>query len=341
MESGNPFTYIFKDRDWWIRWLGGIGWWLLFFFVFVVIAITVVLPIAISAATTPRMFLHPAAIAVLVGGAIAGLLVLLVLDVIFGSIFYGYLTRLVANIAEGREVPLPRWFEDFGHMIWWGFLASIIILVWSLPAIFFRAASSVGTHYSLSPSGTIETHGTAAGDAFAILALLWQLFVVFILPVFFTRYAVTKRFGAAFQLGEIFRMVGNNFGKYALVFLLEIVAAIIAIAGVIVIGIGVLFTAMYAVFVIAGLWGFSYRDVLTKAGQPLPAGGTVPPTMPIPPAQPTQPTPPSEPVPPTEPQQPSEPTPPTGPAPGEPTPPNEQQPPSEPQPPGDNNPSAA
>ena len=346
MGLGRAFSYMTKDKDWFIRLLGGVWFWLLFFVVFILLAVIVFLPAAISVATSPNNIPSPASIALLIGGGLFGILVFLVLAFLFSSIFYGYLVRLVANIAEGKEVPLPRWFQGFGSTIKWGFLASIIVFIWSIQGSILSGIASSASTYTASSSGTMVQHATATSTTFSILAGLWQLFVLLILPVFFTRYAVTKRFGAAFQLGEIFRIFGNNLGTYAIVFLLEIVVWIIAAAGLIAIGIGVLFTAMYAVFVVAGLWGFAYREVMTKMGQPLPAGGPVPPYEPY---RPTEPTPPSQPTAPSEPLPPSDTIPPSGTlppseppseplSPAEPLPPGEPQTPSDTTPPSDTNP---
>lgn len=82
-------------------------------------------------------------------------------------------------------------------------------------------------------------------------------------------YADGYRFASAFQIGRIFRIFGHSIGQYILVFLIAIAAAIISILGFIGVCIGILFTMVYAGFVVAGAWGFAYRDALAKMGFPV------------------------------------------------------------------------
>jgi hypothetical protein len=347
MSSGNPFGYMFKDGSWFIKLLAGIG----FFILSAIVA--GILQAILRGVGIELIPLLGVGIVSAVG------------SIVTSALINGYEIDVTHNITHGREVPLPKWLDNFWDKVKNGVLLSIIEFIWFLPSYVLGAVAGLsvgsvpqftglGYNFMVGP----ETQLNPAAGILIALAGLWGLFMAFVLPVIVARFASSKQFGSAFEFGPIFSILGNNIGKYLIVVLLEILAVIIAFLGIIGLVVGIFFTiAWVALFVMPGIWGFAYRDALANMGQPLPEGGPVPPTTPLPPYEPTRPyepvppTQPSEPVPPREPLPPtdqtptSEPLPPNEPPsetvpPAEPLPPSEPQPPSGTVPPTDNNPPA-
>jgi Protein of unknown function (DUF4013) len=267
VESGSPFGYMFSDRECAKRYFGGIGILLLLYTLMFIMMFIIILPSAVSLASQyangfyPNASANPFDIPFL---GPAAYLIPLVFTFIFGSILGGYFLRIVGNLATGMTTALPRWFDDFGNTIVHGFIITVIYFIWQIPSYIFSALSISGYKFSNGPDGPVLTSLSQSAAIFTILGAIWGIFLLLILPIVVARYSGKYRFAAAFEIGQILTVLRYNIGKYLLVFLLEIVAGIIAALGVIALGVGVLFTGMYAAFVIAGLWGFAYREAVRK-----------------------------------------------------------------------------
>lgn len=269
MESGNPFTYMFKARGWAADYLVTVG--VLFgsyIFAFVILA-TVILPsfapfLSSQPPTSPSELPQPFANPFL---AFPGVVLAYLPGLVLGSILGGYFLRVIANIIHGSATPVRGWFSDFGPLLLHGFLITVIYYIWYIPGQIFVAIAGTGYTYSPSSSGQFANFSfTPVYVIFTALTVVWGLFLALVFPVVVARYADGYRFRSAFQIGRILRIFGHSAGEYILVFLIAIAAGIIALLGFVGICIGILFTMIYASYVIAGAWGFAYRDALTKMG---------------------------------------------------------------------------
>jgi uncharacterized protein DUF4013 len=150
-------------------------------------------------------------------------------------ILLGYGVETARTISRGAR-ELPPW-TDIGTKLTEGFLLAVVLFIWELP-------------------GSILSGGGGGSGANAVTALggLYTFLLGFLVPAIWSQY-LDGGFSAAFDFRAVFRRAGQYPGMTVLVWLMAIVAGIIGGLGVIVIGIGLLFTLPYAFAVIANLYG--------------------------------------------------------------------------------------
>jgi hypothetical protein len=93
-----------------------------------------------------------------------------------------------------------------------------------------------------------------------LFSLLYGLFIGLILPAAFTRYLDKESLGAAFDFGDVFKMVQQNLGVYFIVLLGTIVAGLIAPLGLLACIIGALLTYTYSLAVMGHLYGQAHLE---------------------------------------------------------------------------------
>lgn len=181
----------------------------------------------------------------------------------------GYMLEVVRRLSAGTETPLPEW-DNLGDKFVRGILLAIIEFIWVLPAIILGSFWGLASA-ALGPDGaptSVQAFAVLLAVVFGLLSFAWGIFTLLVLPVVTARYAETGNFGSAFDFGPIFTILRDNIGNYVIVALLTIVAGIISSLGLIACGVGVLFTAMYAYFIIYGLYGLAYRAALQRGTPP-------------------------------------------------------------------------
>ena len=157
-------------------------------------------------------------------------------------------------MGDKNPRPLPEW-TDFGDLFKKGLSVFAIALVFMLPGIILSCGAN-----GLTIAG--DSMDQDAAGALAIVAvclsclqILVSLGGQFLLPAAYIRYAQTDSIGSAFQFGEIFNFIRTNIGDYFIVFLLTLVASVVAGLGLILCVIGVVFTTFWSFMVTAHLYG--------------------------------------------------------------------------------------
>jgi len=202
-------------------------------------------------------------------------LVMLIIPVIGWLILFGYILRIVRQVATDSDTPLPEW-DDFGRDLALGFKGAVAWFVWSLPATFVSACSQA---LSFVSSGNEPQNGAAA--SFAVLAVclgclsfILSLATTFVMPLPLSRLAITDRLGEAFAVAAIFSEIGRVATTLLIVLVLSIVLGILALFGVLLCLVGVLATLLYAYFVQAHLWGQVRRQLLSGSASATPVPTT-------------------------------------------------------------------
>ena len=186
----------------------------------------------------------------------------------------GWGVEVVKRIIRDDAEILPDW-SDFGGYLARGFLVFLVILVYLLPVILIQGCTSLPFLYE-SADDTLLTIFTIVTVCFGCLTTLYSIAAYLVLPAAIANYAATDEIGAAFKLGEIFKMVRDNIGTYAMVLLGGIVAGLVASLGTIACLIGVLFTSVYSFAVNGHLWGQAYKvskGAVSDPKKPLPKAG--------------------------------------------------------------------
>ncbi len=177
----------------------------------------------------------------------------------------GWGFEVIRRVIREDPEPLPDW-SDFGGYLVHGFLVVVIGFVYALPLILIQGCSLGFIPFlENADQEAITAVVSVATACFSCLVLLYSVFLGVVLPAAVGRYADEGEFGAAFRFGKVFSLVRNNLGSFALVFLGNLLAGLVASLGVILCVIGVLFTSAYAAVVGGHLTGQAYRKA--AAGQ--------------------------------------------------------------------------
>ena len=159
-------------------------------------------------------------------------------------ILLGYFVETARTISRGGR-ELPPW-SDVGTKLREGFVLAVVLFIWELPgSILSWGGSSIhcaGSSCAYTP------------NALAPLAGLYTLLLGLLTAAIWSQY-LEGGFVSAFDFRAIFRRAGLRPGMTVLVWLMVIVAGIIGGLGVIVVGIGLLFTLPYAFAVTSNLYG--------------------------------------------------------------------------------------
>ena len=160
-------------------------------------------------------------------------------------ILLGYFVETARTISHGAR-ELPPW-TDIGNKLKEGFVLAVVLFIWGLPGSILSSAGSF-------PLQCVGSTCTYTPNVLAPLGGLYTLLLGLITAAIWSQY-LEGGFTAAFDFRAIFRRALLHPGMTVLVWLMVIVVGIIGGLGVIVVGIGLLFTLPYAFAVTANFYG--------------------------------------------------------------------------------------
>lgn len=186
--------------------------------------------------------------------------------VIVGIFFvYGYLARLVRNVVEGVQYPLPAW-DDLGEYFNEGLRLFAVGVVYALPMIVLVFAAMVPTiAMSAVHNDVAETMGGVMFSCVWCLMVPTSLIVAIWMPAALLFAAIDRRFSAAFEFGRIWNFIKGNAGNYALAYVAWLIARFIAPFGLALFCIGIVFTIFWSLVVGAYSFAQTYRLSLPQS----------------------------------------------------------------------------
>ncbi len=201
------------------------------------------------------VFDDPRWIQKLVFGALFSLAGVVLIGVFF---VYGYLARLVRNVVDGAETPLPEW-TDLGEMFSEGAMLFVASLLYLIPFFFLFFLT-----FPFSVLANIDNAAAQILGGGGLVILMLVLFPVgFALAVWVPAamlHAMVKRdFRAAFDFRTIAAFLRNNALNYVLAYLDFLVARMAAPLGFILCCVGVFITSFWAMTVGAYAFAQTYR----------------------------------------------------------------------------------
>lgn len=188
--------------------------------------------------------------------------------VLIGLFFIaGYCARLTRNVIAGMDRPLPEW-DDLSTYFTDGVKLAVVGLGYTLPLMALVFAIII-------PAGVL---GAIAGDRNAAAQLasggmftcVWCLFIPislamsFWLPGALLFAIVEDRISAGFDFKRIYNFIKNNFVNYLMAFVVMMVVRFIVPFGMILLCIGIVFTAFWSFVVSAYAFAQAYRQSPTK-----------------------------------------------------------------------------
>lgn len=188
---------------------------------------------------------------VLIGGLIT------LIPIIGGFVVYGYILEVARRVYLDDPQVLPEWGEDFGGFLVRGFVLYVGLLVWMLPFLIVGGVAA-GLWAALGSASDVlgAIVGLTIGSVAFILLIVW---LIAIMPLVIARYAVERRFGAMFEVGEMLSEARLAGGALLLFFVVAILASFISMLGLIACVIGVIFTAFYSYLIVGHAAGQLYR----------------------------------------------------------------------------------
>ena len=194
---------------------------------------------------------------VAIGGVVA-LLAAILSPILIGIVLIlplsGYMIEVLRNVRDGQARPLPEW-SDWGGLFKTGFFVLVIGIVYNIPVIILACGGGIVQGIAPQLDSDAAEMVTLLAVCLNCLQFIVSLVCNFFVPGAVIRYAQFDTIGSAFQFGEIFNFIRTNIGDYIIVVLLNWVAGILALFGLILCLVGVFFTAFWSYLVAGNLYG--------------------------------------------------------------------------------------
>lgn len=192
---------------------------------------------------------------VLIGGVLA-------IIPIFGAlVIFGYWIRIAVNVSNGYELPLPEW-NDFGGDFIRGLKATVAVFVWAVPLIVLFGCGSIPLAVlGSSSNGGLSALGTLLSIAFWGIGALFGLALLFVAPVVIGRVVLRDSVSAAFDYNTIIDEARANAVPLLVIVGMSIVLRFVAGFGIILCGVGILFTSFLAFVMMSHLYGQLWRQL--------------------------------------------------------------------------------
>lgn len=179
---------------------------------------------------------------------------------IIGAFFvYGYMAKLVRNVIAGEQYPLPEW-DDLGEYFSEGLRLFGVALVYTLPFVVLMFVFLIPSIVAQSADNeTLQNIGGGMAACVWCIAFPLGLAMALWLPGALMFAAVERRFGAAFEFGQIAAFIKANIGNYVLAFVVWLVVRMIVPFGMILLCVGIFFTGFWSLVVAAYSFGQVWR----------------------------------------------------------------------------------
>ncbi len=182
---------------------------------------------------------------------------------IVNLIAVGYGLRVLKNVVQGQEKPLPEW-DDWGGDFMKGLMVFFAGVIYALPAILLSGVGAIIAAVASDSYGNVSGVGGTCLFGVQCLSVVWSILMGLWMPGAMIGYATDGEFGAFFRFGEIWALISGNLGAYGMAILVTIIASIISGLGTILCIVGVIFTSFYGTLVSM----HAYGQVATEANPP-------------------------------------------------------------------------
>lgn len=172
---------------------------------------------------------------------------------------FGYMARLVRNVVDGAQYPLPEW-DDLGEYFSEGLMLFCVGLAYMLPLIVLGIL--IGVPAALMSAVEHQETRDIGGGIFGCATCLMVpigLAVTFFMPASLLMAVTQRRFGAAFEFRNVWSFIRDNIGNYLLALVIYFVARFLAGFGIILLCIGIIFTEFWSLVVSSYAFAQAWR----------------------------------------------------------------------------------
>ncbi len=177
---------------------------------------------------------------------IGGLLFFIPIVGIFFPI--GYFLRHYRSMRDGNDVPLPEW-SDFGDIFMVGLKQFVVNLIYAIPIFVIEIIMFAVSFIFISGAkngGNISPIFGLFILIFYFLIFVYAFVFAFLMPGIIMKFTRNFSISEALKVGEILSIAKSNIKDFLILFLILIVAEIIASVGMILCMVGVVFTSFIA-----------------------------------------------------------------------------------------------
>jgi hypothetical protein len=187
---------------------------------------------------------------------LGGVFTLLSVVVIGIPVIYGYRIELLKRVQRGDDNPLPEW-KDVGVFFITGLKYLVTQIVYFLP-ILILIVPFLGIMILFLAQGTSpdELIGATPVLTFSMLGIgVYSLFILLITPVIAIQFSARERIADGLNVGIVIRQFRQHWQEVLIVVVLGIALDILAVVGILVFVVGILFTSFYVKLVQFHLYG--------------------------------------------------------------------------------------
>lgn len=192
---------------------------------------------------------------------IGGLFYIAAMFIVGFFFIFGYLGRMTRNIIAGNPRPLPEW-NDLGEYFAEGLKLSVVALVYILPIFLVMAVLVIPVILLEGRSGEEAAGMMATCLMMAVIPL--SLLASIIIPAALVRGMAENRPFAGLEIREVLAFIRNNLTNYLIAFMIYILSSFLSQFGVILLCVGVFFTAFWAQVVATAAFAEAYRLAVRK-----------------------------------------------------------------------------
>lgn len=156
---------------------------------------------------------------------VSTLLSIVLVGVLGFLILAGYAIRLLQNVRDGVEFPLPEW-DDWGNDFMRGLKYVVVGLIWAIPMLIFTIPLVIGGIIA-DGRGAAEFMGASILFCGSCLMILYGLFLALAAPGFTIAYATDEQITSGLQFTEIWNWTQANIGQVIVAVLVILVAQLV------------------------------------------------------------------------------------------------------------------
>ena len=200
---------------------------------------------------------------------IAGLIFLIP---IVGQIYLmGWMIEIVRRVKAGRTDILPT--THFAYFLTLGLKMIVVTLIYSIPVIIISGILQLIASTGNADDSVFTVFFMGVGCIGGLLSIVLQIAVVLLNTYGMIKLAETDQIKACLDFNDAFQCIKANIGTFIIVELLNIVAALIQSAGII-ICIGFIFTVPYGIAISGHLTGQLWDNLKPYKKQDRPFRGS-------------------------------------------------------------------